>query len=142
MKNVSPKNSVQIIGNLGADPEMKTFPATNKGGKNGDDPNASGEGKLARLRVASNERYRNAAGEWTDRTEWHSVVCWDGVADQAERMLQKGSEVLITGRLHYNTYVGKDGATRTSAEIEAATLIVLDKARQRTESGTNAFAGA
>src|SRR5207237_2776917 len=122
MKTVSPKNSVQIIGRLGGDPDIKTFPSTFKKGKD----DAPKDGKLARFSVATHEPYRNSEGAWVERTEWHNIVCWDAQAETAERMLQKGSEVLVTGRLHYNTYT-KDGITRTTAEIEAAGLIVMDK---------------
>jgi single-strand DNA-binding protein len=74
------KNKVQLIGNLGNNPEIKTL----DGGK-----------KLARFSVATNEVYRNTKGEKVTETQWHNLVAWGKVAEIAEKFLTKGSEVAI-----------------------------------------------
>jgi single-strand DNA-binding protein len=78
------RNKVQLIGNLGATPEIKTLDS----GK-----------KMARFSIATNENYRNAKGEKVTETQWHNVVAWGKVADIAEKYLTKGKEVVIEGKL-------------------------------------------
>ena len=78
------KNKVQLIGNLGNNPEVKSL----DGGK-----------KVARFNVATSESYRNTKGEKITETQWHTLVAWGKVAEIAEKYLQKGSEVVIEGKL-------------------------------------------
>ena len=78
------KNKVQLIGNLGNNPEIRTT----EGGK-----------KMARFSVATNETYRTAKGEKVTETQWHNLIAWGKVADIAEQFLSKGSEVAIEGKL-------------------------------------------
>lgn len=106
------KNKVQLLGNLGAAPEIRTI--------------ESGR-KLAKLRLATNETYKNSEGEKVTDTQWHNVVAWGATADVAERFLDKGSEVLVEGKLQYRDYTDKDGIKRTVAEIQAVNLLLLDK---------------
>jgi single-strand DNA-binding protein len=106
------KNKVQLLGNLGAAPEVRT---TDNGRK------------LVRLRVATNETYKNANGEKITDTQWHSVVAWGTTADIAEQYLTKGSEVMVEGKLQYREYTDKEGVKRTAAEIQAASILLLDK---------------
>lgn len=106
------KNKVQLLGNLGAAPEIRTI--------------ESGR-KLAKLRLATNETYKNADGEKVTDTQWHTVVAWGATADIAERYLDKGSEVLVEGKLQYRDYTDKDGIKRTVAEIQAVNLLLLDR---------------
>jgi len=77
-------NTVRLIGNLGFDPEVREI--------------AKGR-KVARISVATNESYTNAAGEKVTDTQWHTVVAWGRIADQVEMMLSKGSPVMVEGRL-------------------------------------------
>src|SRR5690349_5012826 len=83
------KNKVQLIGNLGSNPEIRTL----DGGK-----------KMARFSVATNETYRSAKGEKVTETQWHNLVAWGKVAEIAEQFLVKGSEVAIEGKLINRNY--------------------------------------
>ena len=88
------KNSVRLVGNLGNAPEIKTT----EGGK-----------KMARFSLATNESYRNAKGEKVTETQWHNLVAWGKVAEIAEKLLQKGTEVTVDGKLVNRTYTDKQG---------------------------------
>ena len=96
------KNKVQLIGNLGNAPEVKTT----ENGK-----------KLARFSVATNESYRNASGEKVTETTWHNLVAWGKVAEIAEKYLTKGKEIAIEGKLTNSSYTDKDGIKRVSTEV-------------------------
>ena len=106
------KNKVQLIGNLGQDPEVK---------KIGDDK------KVAHLSVATNENYRNAKGEKVTDTQWHNVVAWGKLADIAEKFLLKGTEVVIEGKLINRNYTDKQGVKRYITEVQANELLILTK---------------
>lgn len=95
-------NNVRLIGNLGFDPEVREI--------------AKGR-KVARISVATNESYTNAEGERVTDTQWHTVVAWGRTAEQVERMLSKGSPIMLEGRLVHRSYSGKDGAKRFVTEI-------------------------
>ena len=96
------KNSVRLTGNLGADPEIKSY----------------GDQKImAKASLATNERYRNHQGEWENNTQWHQLVFWGQQASFAEKNLKKGTEVTIEGRLNNRSYVDKEGITRYHTEI-------------------------
>ncbi len=104
------KNKVQLIGNLGNAPEVKTT----ESGK-----------KLARFSVATNESYRNANGEKVTETTWHNLVAWGKVADIAEKYLTKGSEVAIEGKLINRSYTDKDGNKKYITEVQVNELLML-----------------
>jgi single-strand DNA-binding protein len=104
------KNKVQLIGNLGNNPEIKTL----DGGK-----------KLARFSVATNEVYRNTKGEKVTETQWHNLVAWGKVAEIAEKFLTKGSEVAIEGKLMNRTYNDKDGVKKYFTEVQVNELLML-----------------
>ena len=104
------KNKVQLIGNLGNAPEVKTT----ESGK-----------KLARFSVATNESYRNANGEKVTETTWHNLVAWGKVADIAEKYLTKGKEVAIEGKLINRSYTDKDGIKRYVTEIQVNELLLI-----------------
>jgi len=106
------KNKVQLIGHLGAAPEVKTF----------DNGNA-----LAKMRVATNDTYKNAQGEKVTDTQWHNVIAWGKTAEIAGKYLNKGSEIMVEGRLTYNEYTGNDGQKRISTEIVVSELMMMDK---------------
>ncbi len=106
------KNKVQLIGNLGQDPDVK---------KIGDDK------KVAHLSVATNENYRNAKGEKVTDTQWHNVVAWGKLADIAEKFLLKGTEVVIEGKLINRNYTDKQGVKRYITEVQANELLILTK---------------
>ena len=96
------KNKVQLIGNLGFDPEVREI--------------ASGR-KVARFSLATHETYKNAKGESVTDTQWHTVVAWGQAAEQCERLLRKGMPVMLEGRLVHRSYEGKDGNRRYVTEV-------------------------
>jgi len=104
------KNKVQLIGNLGNAPEVKTT----ENGK-----------KLARFSVATNESYRNASGEKVTETTWHNLVAWGKVAEIAEKYLNKGSEIAIEGKLINRSYTDKDGNKKYITEVQVNELLML-----------------
>lgn len=104
------KNKVQLIGNLGAAPEIRT---------------AVNGRKMARLRLATNESYKNAKGEKVTDTQWHSLVAWGSTADIAAQFLQKGSEVMVEGKLNNREYQDKDGKTRYITEVQVSNLLMF-----------------
>ncbi len=106
------KNKVQLIGNLGNNPEVKTL----DGGK-----------KVARFNVATNESYRNIKGEKVTETQWHTLVAWGKVADIAEKYLQKGSEVAIEGKLINRSYNDKDGNKKYITEVQVNEILMFGK---------------
>lgn len=110
MKNL--KNKVQLIGNLGSNPEIKAF----ENGK-----------KMARFSIATNESYRNAQGELVTDTQWHSIVAWGNTAGIAEKYLQKGSEVAVEGKLTNRSYDDKDGNKRFVTEVVISDILMLGK---------------
>lgn len=110
------KNKVQLIGNLGNKPEIKTL----DGGK-----------KLARFSVATNETYRNAKGEKVTETQWHNLVAWGRVAEIAEKYLIKGSEVAIEGKLMNRSYSDKDGQKKYITEIQVNEMLMLGEKSSR-----------
>ena len=85
-------NRVQLIGNLGKDPEVKYTPQGTP---------------VAKLTIATNERFKDKAGEWQDRTEWHNVVLWQRLAEIAGEYLKKGGKVYIEGRLQTRSWDDK-----------------------------------
>ena len=104
------KNKVQLIGNLGNAPEVKTL----ESGK-----------KMARFSEATSENYRNAKGEKVTETQWHSLVAWGKVAEIVEKYLSKGKEVAIEGKLINRSYNDKDGNKKYITEIQVNELLML-----------------
>ncbi len=104
-------NKVELIGHLGADPEIRTT-------TNGD--------KVANLRIATSERYKDQGGQKQERTEWHTVTMWSKLADVAEKYLKKGAKVYLAGKLRTRRWE-KDGEDRYSTEVVAGELLMLDK---------------
>ncbi len=106
------RNKVNLIGNLGTDPEVKVFDS----GK-----------KKVRMSLATSDNYRNSNGEKVEQTQWHNLILWGKVADVAEKYLQKGSELAIEGRLTYRSYDDKNGEKKYITEIIVNELIMLGK---------------
>ena len=106
------KNKVQLIGNVGQEPEVKTL----------------GEGKkVANITIATNDYYINAKGEKVEDTQWHKVKAWGKVADIIEKYVTKGKEICIEGKLTYSDYLDKDGVKRYVTEIVANDILLLGK---------------
>lgn len=106
------RNKVQLIGNLGMNPEVKEI-------RNGR--------KMAKFSLATNETYKNSVGEKVTETQWHNIVVWGQAAGIAERFLQKGSEVALQGKIVSRNYNDKDGHKRYITEIEVRDILLLGK---------------
>jgi single-strand DNA-binding protein len=106
------KNSVQLIGHVGLEPEIKNLEA----GK-----------KLANLTIATNESYKNAKGEKVEKTEWHRVTAWGKTAEIIEKYVTKGKEVAIEGKLTHRSYDDKDGNKRYVTEVIVNEILLLSK---------------
>ncbi len=124
-------NKVIIVGNLGQDPEVKSF-------QNG--------GRIANLRIATSENWKDkATGERKERTEWHSVVLQsDGLVGVAERFLKKGSKVYIEGQLRTRKWQDASGNDRYTTEISVGingNLTMLDGAQGGGGGGGGASSG-
>ncbi len=105
-------NKVTIIGHLGQDPEVRHL-----------ESGAS----IAKLRVATNENYKDKEGNWQDRTEWHTVIAWRYLAERAEKSMKKGSLVYIEGKLTTRKWQDSEGKDRWTTEVVANTLRSLDR---------------
>jgi single-strand DNA-binding protein len=108
MKSV---NKVILIGNLGKDPEVKYTPQGTA---------------VAKLTLATNERFKGKDGNWQDRTEWHNVVLWQRLAEIAGEYLKKGGKVYIEGRLQTRSWDDKQtGQKKYMTEVVASDLVLL-----------------
>lgn len=106
------RNKVQLIGNLGQDPEIV---------------NLDNGSKLAKFSVATNEIYKNNKGEKVTDTQWHNVVAWGKTAEIVESYLAKGNEVAVEGKLIHRSYENKEGEKRYITEIKCNELVMLGK---------------
>lgn len=104
------KNKVQLIGNLGQAPEIRTTDS----GK-----------KLAKFSMATNEVYQTATGEKVKETQWHNLIAWEKTADFVEKYLNKGTEVAIEGKLISRNYTDKEGNKKYVTEIQVNELLLL-----------------
>jgi single-strand DNA-binding protein len=104
-------NKVILIGNLGKDPEVKFTPSGTP---------------VAKITVATNERYKDKDGQWQDRTEWHNVVLWQRLAEIAGEYLKKGGKVYIEGRLQTHSWEDKQtNQKKYMTEIVGSDLVLL-----------------
>ncbi|MEH6658640.1 single-stranded DNA-binding protein [Leeuwenhoekiella marinoflava] len=106
------RNKVQLIGNLGNDPEIV---------------NLESGTKLAKFSIATNETYKNNKGERVTDTQWHNVVAWGKIADIIENYVTKGKEVAIEGKLTSRSYETKQGEKRYITEVLCDELLMLGK---------------
>jgi len=111
------RNSVRLIGNLGADIELRELDA----GK-----------KVAQISLATDASYKNKNGEWQDRTHWHKLVVWDKLAERMASKLEKGDRIAVEGRLDYNEYTDSNEIKRTRAEIVVRTFKNLTTKKEET----------
>jgi single-strand DNA-binding protein len=117
---------VMIIGNLGADPEMRYTPSGRP---------------VTQFNVAVNQSTKNQqTGEWVEATDWFRISVWGDRAERAAENLRKGNKVFVEGRFKTREFEGRDGQKRTSLEITADSLVNLEK-RNR-EDGDGEFATA
>jgi single-strand DNA-binding protein len=103
-------NRVQIIGNLGADPELRSTPSG---------------ARVATLSVATSRRWNDRQGQQQEKTEWHRVIFWEKLAEVCERYLKRGDRVYVEGSIEYRQYEDKDGQTKYITEIRGREMIML-----------------
>ena len=108
MKNL--RNNVQLIGNLGMNPEVKTLESGST---------------VAKFSIATSDRYKNNKGEQVEETTWHNVVAWGKTAEIAEKYLKKGSQVAVDGKLTNRSYEAKDKTKRYVTEILINEILLL-----------------
>jgi single-strand DNA-binding protein len=106
------RNRVQLIGNLGQNPEVRLF----DNGKT-----------MARFSLATTDAYRDTAGKKITETQWHNLVAWGNLAKIVEKYLIKGSEVAVEGKLTHRTYDDKDGSKKYFTEVIMTDMVMLRK---------------
>ncbi|WZL90332.1 single-stranded DNA-binding protein [Salinimicrobium sp. 3283s] len=104
------KNHVQLIGNIGGEPQITNL----ESGK-----------KVARFSLATNEYYKNSKGEKVENTEWHTIVAWGKTAEIIEKYAGKGKEIGVTGKLKSRNYEDNEGVKRYVTEVEANEILLL-----------------
>jgi single-strand DNA-binding protein len=104
------KNKVQLIGHVGNQPDIR---------------NTENGKKMARFSVATNEVYRNAKGDKITETQWHNLVAWGKVAELVEKLLNKGSETAIEGKLINRSYTDKDGNKKYITEVQVNEVLLF-----------------
>jgi len=104
-------NHVQLIGNIGQEPETTNF-------ENGN--------KVVKFSLATNESYRDGEGIKQQETNWHSIVAWNGTGEVIEKYAGKGSRVGVVGKLRHRSYETKEGEKRYVTEIKATEVLLLD----------------
>ena len=114
-------NKVILVGNLGKDPEVRHL---------------EGGVSVAHFTLATNEYYKDKQGNRVERTEWHNISAWRGLADMADKYLKKGQQVYIEGKLRTRQYQDKDQQTRYITEIIADEISMLGGRPQGTNEAT------
>ena len=116
------RNKVQLIGNLGADPEYKEL--------------ESGR-SMVKISLATSEIYKDDKGNKVKDTQWHHLVGWGKVADIAMEFLKKGDEIAVEGRMKHRSYEDKEGQTRYFTEVVIGELMMLRHSKsEMTKSGS------
>lgn len=105
-------NKAILIGNVGTDPNIKTFESGNK--------NAS-------FSLATSERFKDKSGEQKEQTEWHNIVCWGKTADVVEKYVKKGTQLYVEGSIRTRSYDGNDGQKHYITEITAVQIQMLGR---------------
>lgn len=105
-------NKVILVGNLGKDPELKYL-----------------EGNIARANfsIATSEFHKDKSGNKVEQTEWHNVVVWRSMAESAEKLLKKGTQVYLEGKLQTRQWIDKDGHKRNITEVVGESFLVLQR---------------
>ncbi len=109
------RNRVQLIGNVGQNPESKTF----ESGK-----------QISTFSMATNESYKNDKGEKVTQSEWHNICAWAATAKYIEQYVKKGMLIAVTGKLTTRTYTDKDGVKRYVTEIVTDEIMIMDKKKE------------
>ena len=109
------RNKVTLIGNLGMDPDFKE---------------TEGGHKLAKASIATHESYKNANGEKVTETMWHNLVAWGKTAEIMSKYLQKGSEVVVEGKLINRNYTDKAGVKKYITEVQVSDFVMVGSKKQ------------
>ncbi len=126
-------NKVMLIGNVGSDPEVRYL--------ENNPQNPGNNVKVATVRLATTERYRDRNGEQRENTEWHTVVLWRNNADVAEKFVHKGSQIYIEGKLRTRQWTDQTGNKRYTTEVVADTLQLLGKRPDGEGQGQGGYQG-
>ena len=113
------RNKVQLIGNVGQNPEIRNL--------------ESGR-KVASFSMATNESYKNSKGEKVQDTQWHNIVAWGKTAEIVENYVGTGKEIAVEGKLINRSYKSKDGEKRSITEIVASEILLLGGGRANEDS--------
>ena len=108
-------NNVQLIGRAGMAPEIKSFDK---------------DRKLARFSLATNEYYYDQKGERKENTQWHNLIAWGKTAEIIEKVVTKGKELAVSGKLINRSWDDKDGTKRYITEVEIYQIMAFGKAEQ------------
>tara|TARA_B100000902_G_C27265783_1_gene893434 strand:- start:1094 stop:1579 length:486 start_codon:yes stop_codon:yes gene_type:complete len=114
-------NKVILIGNLGADPEVREMPDGTK---------------MAKFSIATTERYKNKEGEQISNTEWHNIVLWRRTAEVAQKFLKKGDSVCIEGKLKTRSWEDEKGIKKYATDVQGDSMTMLGSKRDSNESGS------
>jgi len=106
------RNQVRLMGNVGAIPEVKAL---------------DGNKKVAKFSIATNEVSKNAKGEKVVDTQWHNLVAWGNTAALIEKLVQKGAELAVEGKLVHRSYTDKAGVKKYVTEIVVSEFVLLGK---------------
>ena len=115
-------NKVILVGNLGKDPEVRYL---------------EGGIAVANFPLATTEVHKNRSGDKVESTEWHNIVLWRGLAEVAEKLLKKGMQVYVEGRLRTRTWEDKDGSKKRATEIVGENLTILGRKMAPGEQGAD-----
>ncbi len=113
-------NKVILVGHLGKDPELRFT------------PNQTAVGNFT---LATNERRKDATGQWADHTEWHNIVVWGKTAENCNKFIKKGRQVYIEGRIQTRKWKDKEGRDRYTTEVIGDTVQFLGGTGKGTGSG-------
>lgn len=120
-------NKVMLIGNVGQDPNIRYLDGNNT--------------KVASLRIATTERYRDRNGEVRENTEWHNVTAWRATADYVERLVKKGAQIFVEGKLTTREWTDRDGNKRQTTEVSADTIQLLGRRDQNGDQNGGGYQG-
>lgn len=119
-------NKVILIGNLGKDPEIKYF-----------------ENNIAKVSfsLATTEYYKDKNGQKTEQTEWHNIVMWRGLAENASKLLKKGSQIYLEGKIQSKQWIDKEGNKKNMTEILAENFTLLNSRNDSSKNNDTSGSG-